>query len=227
MFYARIFEFELRGKSEDMAFIDLGDQFLALQKGRSQASDDGRHFGLVVDDKEAVRKALAEAGVEALPGPFLDFRDPWGNRIEIVGYDSVQFSKAPTCCAAWDCHIFPKTRKRQSSLPKREWRQAKFLEQGRAFATPPKRRGVRPRPPKPGACRGRPMPPVCNCPSRFARSKAAEIRLVRKGTPGVCVVAAETEMPIIGESRAHQARAAPFVDRPIRRLRAAPTDRAA
>jgi lactoylglutathione lyase len=95
LFYARIFEFELRGKSEDMAFIDLGDQFLALQKGRSQASDDGRHFGLVVDDKEAVRKALAEAGVEALPGPFLDFRDPWGNRIEIVGYDSVQFSKAP------------------------------------------------------------------------------------------------------------------------------------
>jgi hypothetical protein len=95
LFYARIFEFELRGKSEDMAFIDLGDQFLALQKGRSQASDDGRHFGLVVDDKEAVRRALVEAGVEALPGPFLDFRDPWGNRIEIVGYDSVQFSKAP------------------------------------------------------------------------------------------------------------------------------------
>jgi lactoylglutathione lyase len=95
LFYARIFEFELRGKSKDMAFIDLGDQFLALQKGRNHASDDGRHFGLVVDDKEAVRSALAEAGVEALPGPFLDFRDPWGNRVEIVGYDSVQFSKAP------------------------------------------------------------------------------------------------------------------------------------
>ena len=94
-FYGRIFEFELRGKSDNMAFIDLGDQFLALQKGRSQPSDGGRHFGLVVDDKEAVRRALAEAGVEALPGPFLDFRDPWGNRIEIVGYDNVQFSKAP------------------------------------------------------------------------------------------------------------------------------------
>ena len=94
-FYGRIFEFELRGKSDNMAFIDLGDQFLALQKGRSQPSDSGRHFGLVVDDKEAVRRALAEAGVEALPGPFLDFRDPWGNRIEIVGYDNVQFSKAP------------------------------------------------------------------------------------------------------------------------------------
>ena len=94
-FYGRIFDFELRSKSEDMAFIDLGDQFLALQKGRSQPPDDGRHFGLVVDDKDAVRRALAEAGVQALPGPFLDFRDPWGNRVEIVGYDNVQFSKAP------------------------------------------------------------------------------------------------------------------------------------
>jgi hypothetical protein len=78
-----------------MAFIDLGDQFLALQKGRTQAADDGRHFGLVVDDKEAVRKALIAAGVEVLPGRFLDFRDPWGNRIEIVGYDNIQFTKAP------------------------------------------------------------------------------------------------------------------------------------
>ena len=60
-----------------------------------QAADDGRHFGLVVDDKEAVRKALAAAGVETLPGPFLDFRDPWGNRIEIVGYQNIQFTKAP------------------------------------------------------------------------------------------------------------------------------------
>jgi len=94
-FYGRLFDFKLRGKSEDMAFIDLGDQFLALQKGRRQLADDGRHFGLVVDDKEAVRQALAEAGVEMLPGRFLDFRDPWGNRIEIVGYDNIQFSKAP------------------------------------------------------------------------------------------------------------------------------------
>ena len=94
-FYARLFDFKLRGKSKDSAFIDLGDQFLALQKGRRQAADDGRHFGLVVDDKEAVRKALAEAGVETLPGQFLDFLDPWGNRIEIVGYDNIQFTKAP------------------------------------------------------------------------------------------------------------------------------------
>jgi lactoylglutathione lyase len=94
-FYGKLFAFELRGRSGEMAFIDLGDQFLALQKGRRQPSDDGRHFGLVVDDKEAVRRALAEAGVETLAGDFLDFRDPWGNRIEIVGYDNIQFSKAP------------------------------------------------------------------------------------------------------------------------------------
>jgi len=93
-FYGRLFDFELRGKSDTMAFIDLGDQFLALQQGRKQPPDDDRHFGLVVDDKEAVREALADAGIEPLPGPFLDFLDPWGNRIEIVGYENIQFTKA-------------------------------------------------------------------------------------------------------------------------------------
>jgi predicted enzyme related to lactoylglutathione lyase len=94
-FYGRLFEFELRSRSKTSAFIDLGDQFLALQKGRTQPADDGRHFGLVVDDKEAVRRALADAGVETLPGQFLDFLDPWGNRVEIVSYDNIQFTKAP------------------------------------------------------------------------------------------------------------------------------------
>src|SRR5216110_3324730 len=94
-FYGRLFEFDLRSKSDAMAFIDLGDQFLALQKGRTQSADDGRHFGLVVDDKEAVRSALMDAGVDTLPGQFLDFLDPWGNRIEVVGYDNIQFTKAP------------------------------------------------------------------------------------------------------------------------------------
>ena len=94
-FYSRLFDFSLRSKSDSMAFIDLGDQFIALQKGRTQSPDDGRHFGLIVDDKEVVRKALADAGVETLPGPFLDFLDPWGNRIEIVAYENVQFTKAP------------------------------------------------------------------------------------------------------------------------------------
>lgn len=94
-FYGKLFDFELRGRSETMAFIDLGDQFLALQAGRAQPADDGRHFGLVVSDKEAVRRRLEENGVELLPGPFLDFLDPWGNRIEIVGYANIQFTKAP------------------------------------------------------------------------------------------------------------------------------------
>ncbi len=94
-FYGRLLDFELRSKSETSAFIDLGDQFLALSKGRRQAPDDGRHFGLVVDDKEAVRNALKEAGIEPLPGRFLDFLDPWGNRVEIIGYENIQFTKAP------------------------------------------------------------------------------------------------------------------------------------
>jgi catechol 2,3-dioxygenase-like lactoylglutathione lyase family enzyme len=94
-FYGQLFDFELRGKSDTMAFIDLGDQFLALQKGRRQAADDGRHFGLVVESKEAARQALKAAGVSTLGGRFLDFLDPWGNRIEIVGYDNIQFTKAP------------------------------------------------------------------------------------------------------------------------------------
>ena len=94
-FYGRLFDFTLRGREEDAVFIDLGDQFIALQKGRKQPADDGRHFGLVVDDKDAVRQALIAAGIEIVPGPFLDFLDPWGNRIEIVGYQNIQFTKAP------------------------------------------------------------------------------------------------------------------------------------
>jgi len=93
-FYAGFIEFELRGRSEDMAFIDLGDQFLNFSTGRKQAADDERHFGLVVDDRALVKQALDTMGVPLLPGPFMDFLDPWGNRIEIVDYASIQFTKA-------------------------------------------------------------------------------------------------------------------------------------
>ena len=110
-FYGRLFEFELRGRSKTSAFIDLGDQFLALQKGRTQAADDGRHFGLVVDDKNAVRRALAEAGVDPLPGQFLDFLDPWGNRVEIVSYNNVQFTKAPNVLRGMGLSHLPKNQK--------------------------------------------------------------------------------------------------------------------
>jgi lactoylglutathione lyase len=94
-FYGRFFEFELRGRVRGMAFVDLGDQFLALSEGRSQGPDSHRHFGLVVDDKEAVRAALTENGVEVSRGRSLDFRDPWGNQVEVVDYRDIQFTKAP------------------------------------------------------------------------------------------------------------------------------------
>jgi lactoylglutathione lyase len=98
-FYGALFELRLRGRSPDAAFVDIGDQFLALMTGRPEAADRARHFGLVVDDKAAVRRALEAAGVEILPGPRLDFLDPWGNRVEIVQYDQVQYTKAPEILA--------------------------------------------------------------------------------------------------------------------------------
>ena len=94
-FYGRFFEFELRGRVRGMAFVDMGDQFLALSEGRSQEPDRHRHFGLVVDDKEAVRAALVDAGIEVSRGRRLDFRDPWGNQVEVVDYRDIQFTKAP------------------------------------------------------------------------------------------------------------------------------------
>jgi catechol-2,3-dioxygenase len=93
--YGRIFEFELRGRLRGMAFIDMGDQFVALSEGRTQPPDTHRHFGLVVDDKQATREALETAGAEILPGRGLDFLDPWGNHVQVVAYGDVQFSKTP------------------------------------------------------------------------------------------------------------------------------------
>jgi catechol 2,3-dioxygenase-like lactoylglutathione lyase family enzyme len=101
-FWERIFgRVELRGRAPGMAFIDLGDQFLALQAGRSQPPDGGRHFGLVVDDKEAVRERVRDAGLPAgRSGGKLRFQDPSGNNVEIVGYRDVQFTKAPRIARA-------------------------------------------------------------------------------------------------------------------------------
>ena len=94
-FYGSIFDVQLRGREPGMAFIDMGDQFIALSEGRSQAADEARHFGLVVDDKETVRAALDAAGVGTLGGRGLDFLDPWGNHLQIVEYGEIQFTKAP------------------------------------------------------------------------------------------------------------------------------------
>jgi lactoylglutathione lyase len=95
-FWHSIFgDLELRGRSGGMAFIDMGDQFIALARGRSQPPDRARHFGLVVDDKEAVRERLRELGIDASSGRSLDFYDPWGNQIQVVDYRDVQFTKTP------------------------------------------------------------------------------------------------------------------------------------
>jgi catechol 2,3-dioxygenase-like lactoylglutathione lyase family enzyme len=93
-FYGRIFELELRGRAGRMAFVDMGDQFVALAQGRTQPPDAHRHFGLVVDDKEAARQALQEAGVDVPRSGRLDFSDPWGNHVEVVDYREIQFTKA-------------------------------------------------------------------------------------------------------------------------------------
>jgi catechol 2,3-dioxygenase-like lactoylglutathione lyase family enzyme len=94
--YAGLFEFELRGRhGNQMAFIDMGDQFIALSAGRTQPPDGSRHFGLVVDDKEAVRERLQAQGTEVQPSGSLDFRDPWGNNIQVVDYRDIQFTKTP------------------------------------------------------------------------------------------------------------------------------------
>ena len=92
-FYGQVFDLSLRGRAGSMAFVDMGDQFIALSSGRSQPPDQDRHFGLVVDDKKATRRALEVAGAEILPGRGLDFRDPWGNHVQVVQYDEVQFTK--------------------------------------------------------------------------------------------------------------------------------------
>lgn len=93
-FYGKIFEFRLRGRSKGQAFIDMGDQFIALMQVKAPHKDRHRHFGVVVDDRSAVRELVKAAGAELLPGPFLDFLDPWGNRVEVVEYADVQFTKA-------------------------------------------------------------------------------------------------------------------------------------
>ena len=95
-FYGRIFELELRGRARGMAFLDMGDQFLALAEGDDPVADRQRHFGLVVDDSGRVRNALQEAGVELEPSRGLRFRDPWGNLVEVVQYSEIQFTKAPS-----------------------------------------------------------------------------------------------------------------------------------
>ena len=115
-FWGSIFgELELRGRSGSMAFIDLGDQFIALAEGRTQPPDRERHFGLVVDDKEAVRARLAELGVP-VTGRGLDFHDPWGNLIQVVDYREIQFTKAPEVLQAMGLDGLEKSERAREEL---------------------------------------------------------------------------------------------------------------
>ena len=115
-FYGRIFDLTLRGRSGRMAFLDMGDQFLALAEGDDPAPDSRRHFGLVVDDREGVRRALKEAGIEEQPSRGLRFHDPWGNLVEVVQYSDVQFTKAPDVVAGMGLGSLRKSEQAQQEL---------------------------------------------------------------------------------------------------------------
>jgi catechol 2,3-dioxygenase-like lactoylglutathione lyase family enzyme len=104
-FYGHIFNFTLRGKSDEHAFIDLGDQFIALMKSTIPHKDKIRHFGLVVDDRSKVRELAIEAGAEFLEDKFFDFLDPWGNFIQVVEYADIQFTKAPEVLAGMQLKV--------------------------------------------------------------------------------------------------------------------------
>ena len=115
--YGRFFEFDLRGRiGSSMAFVDMGDQFIALAAGRVQPPDQGRHFGLVVDDKEGVRAALREAGLDVQEEGSLDFLDPWGNHVQVVDYRDIQFTKAPQVLRAMAIEELSKTEAAREEL---------------------------------------------------------------------------------------------------------------
>jgi lactoylglutathione lyase len=115
--YGRFFEFDLRGRiGRSMAFVDMGDQFIALAAGRAQPPDQGRHFGLVVDDMQVVRAALLEAGLDVQKEGSLDFVDPWGNHVQVVDYRDIQFTKAPPVLRAMAIEGLSKTEAAREEL---------------------------------------------------------------------------------------------------------------
>ncbi|MDQ4127355.1 MAG: VOC family protein [Actinomycetota bacterium] len=115
-FYGRLFEVKLRGRGPRMAFVDAGDQFIALTEGPSRPPDEHRHVGMVVDDKKAVRRALREMDVEILPGRGLDFLDPWGNHWQVVEYSEIQFTKAPEILKGMNLGYLKKSEKALEEL---------------------------------------------------------------------------------------------------------------
>ncbi len=118
-FYGQLFDFTMRSQSETDAFIDLGDQFIALFKGDDDAPDVGRHFGMVVDDPGKVRRKLEAMGVEIMAGPGVDFHDPWGNYWQMVTYDKIQFIKAPAVARAMGIDDIEKTEAAKREIAER------------------------------------------------------------------------------------------------------------
>lgn len=117
-FYGSFLNFTITSQSEDAAFIYFGDQFINFAKGRTQAPDEKRHFGIAVDNKELVRDTLIEMGVALLGGRFLDFLDPWGNRIEITTYTNIMFSKSTAVLRGMDMDHLQKTDEALAELDK-------------------------------------------------------------------------------------------------------------
>lgn len=128
-FYGRFFDFELRGRADGMAFLDMGDQFLALTATAERHRDGERHFGLVVDDREGLRSKLEAAGVEVVAGARLDFLDPWGNRIQVVAYPDIQQIKDQAVLDALGASHLDKTAEARAEL------EAKGIRLGRLAAT--------------------------------------------------------------------------------------------
>ena len=118
-FYGSFLNFTITSQTEDAAFIYFGDQFINFAKGRTQTPDDKRHFGIAVDDKELVRKTLINMDVTLLNGRFLDFLDPWGNRIEITTYTNIMFSKTSPILRGMGMDHLQKTDKVLAELDKR------------------------------------------------------------------------------------------------------------
>ncbi|MGH3148768.1 MAG: VOC family protein [Rubrobacter sp.] len=118
-FYGRLFDVRLRGRSPRMAFIDAGDQFLALAESEDPSTDGHRHIGMVVDDRKVVRRTLREMGVEILPGRGLDFLDPWGNHWQVVDYSEIQFTKAPEILNGMGLEDLKKSEKALEELRKK------------------------------------------------------------------------------------------------------------
>jgi predicted enzyme related to lactoylglutathione lyase len=112
-FLGAIFELDLRGRTSRTAFVDMGDQFLALAEGRTGQPDGHRHFGLVVDDVDRALELARAAGADVRGN---DFLDPWGNRFQLVAYADVQFTKAPAVLRGMGLDELEKSARAQDEL---------------------------------------------------------------------------------------------------------------